>query len=456
MLRNWRLAALAALDLDRAVAWGLLGKAWIAGAGLATALLIALHFSPVVQGYHFAFMTFLGVQIFVELGLSLVIVVFASHESAHLRLDSLQRVGGDPVAVSRLAGIARLGFCWFGIGGGLYALGLLATGSVFFGTGEAPGGIDWRGPWTGLSIAAGANLCLIPFWALLTGCQQTVQVNMSRCIEAIVRSIAIWIAILLGANLWSAAIAMSASWLWGVAFLVVRYRKFFASLLGAARAQSVSWKREILPMQWRIALSSVGGLLLSSTITLVVFKLEGPAAAGQMGMTWTVIGGISMLASTWAQARQPLMAQLAARSRFAELDRLSWRTGKTACLISAAGAVALAGLLALAQTVAPAVATRLLAPVPVLVLGLSEALHQVYSTETAYLRAFKRDPLMFLSIAVGFAFPAATILATWRLGVWGATLAYFAAIALLTVRGTIAFVRLRRDYHSAAASASTR
>src|SRR3954469_1565888 len=94
---------------DRGVVWGLAGKIWNGLAGLVTAILITHAFTPVLQGYHSAFLSLLALQVFVELGLSTVLSVFASHEWSVLRLGSAGEIEGAAGARSRLASIFRLG-----------------------------------------------------------------------------------------------------------------------------------------------------------------------------------------------------------------------------------------------------------------------------------------------------------------------------------------------------------
>ena len=82
------------LEIDRAVIFGLLAKLRSICAGLVTVILIAIHFTPELQGYFYTFATILALQIFVELGLGTVIIQFASHEWSKLKLDKFGHIMG--------------------------------------------------------------------------------------------------------------------------------------------------------------------------------------------------------------------------------------------------------------------------------------------------------------------------------------------------------------------------
>ncbi len=74
------------MEVDRAVFFSVLGRAWQFLAGPVTAYLIAANLTAVSQGFYYAFLPLLAMQAFVELGLHTLTVITASHEWAHLSL----------------------------------------------------------------------------------------------------------------------------------------------------------------------------------------------------------------------------------------------------------------------------------------------------------------------------------------------------------------------------------
>jgi hypothetical protein len=435
-----------AAQLDRAVLWGLGGRIWSASAGPITALIIAYTFSPEVQGYHYTFLSLVALQIFLELGLSGVITTFASHEWVNLEISSEGRITGDPAAISRLASITRLGIAWFGFCAVALTIGLVIAGVYFFSSSQPAAQLNWRGPWVLLSILSGAHLVILPIWALLLGCNRVADINRYRFSEGAIRSCTMWTAILLGAGLWTASISSLAALVWACAFLIIRYRSFLVSLLKAPMREKVGWKAEILPLQWRIALSWISGYFMFFLFTPVLFHFQGPIVAGQMGMTWAVIAGVSGLAGTWIQVKVPQFGMLVAKKDYAELDRIVLRVGFIAFLIACAGGLVVLGIIAALAYFHHPLSSRLLPLGPVGIFVAAEVLHQISIAQSSYLRAFKKEPFLMLGISNGLMVGVFTIIFAKYFGATGVAMAYLAGVILALTWGSRIFIRCRRDW----------
>lgn len=432
---------------NRAVAWSLSGKILTGLSGPVTAILVARYFSPELQGYHYTFFSLLALQIFVELGLSGVITTFASHEWAELALNEHGRIEGDPAAMSRLSSIAAFSFRWF-LAAGVFFTILLAAGGYFFLSAKSSSGppVHWQYPWIGLCIVTGLNLALVPAWAILQGCGQIERIYFFRFIEMTLRYPAVWAALILGAQLWTGLIASAIVSIWAFGFLWKKYRHFFASLRHAEKSESIDWKRDILPLQWRIALSWMSGYFMFSLFTPALFHFQGPVVAGQFGMTWTMIGGISGLAGTWLQVKVPEFGALVSQKKFQELDRLLRKTAMFSFLMAILGGLLLLGAIAWLGHYHPAIRTRLLPMLPVGIFLFAEALIQLSSAQSSYLRSFKREPFLALSVVMGATVGISTIICAKYFGVTGISLAYLAAVLLGLGWGTLIFSECRREW----------
>lgn len=443
------LSRLARASSDRGVLWGLAGKVWTGVSGLVTALLIIYAFTPELQGYHYAFLSLLGLQVFVELGLSTVLAVFAGHEWSLLRLGATGAIEGERSAHSRLASIFRLGLRWFGFGALLLGVGLTLAGILFFSnTPQYAPDVAWRAPWIVLCAAMAINILFVPVWAILTGCNQVTALNFYRLVEAMLRSICLWLALVGNAGLWSAVIAAVAVLPWTAAFVCLRYGRFFLSLLREPMAERVHWVSEMLPMQWRIAVSWLAGYFSFSLFVPALFWFQGPVVAGQMGMTWAIVGGISGLAQTWMQVKTPQFAILVAQKDFSALDDLYRETKWISFGAALAGGVAFLALIWVLTEIAPELQARLLPTWPIVILLAAEALHQISMAQSTYLRAFKQEPFFRLSITSALIIGGGTIVCAKFFGTTGVTLSYFLAIVVAWIWGTRILDERRRQWTS--------
>ena len=97
-MRDILAALVARLGIDQAVFYALLARGWRVVGGVISLLLIAKFLTPEIQGYYYTFQSLIALQVFVELGLVVVVVSVTSHEWAKLQLDEEGGIAGDPVA----------------------------------------------------------------------------------------------------------------------------------------------------------------------------------------------------------------------------------------------------------------------------------------------------------------------------------------------------------------------
>lgn len=272
-------------EMDRAVLYAILARTWGFAAGPVSALLIATKFTPTIQGFYYTFGSILALQTFAELGIGFAITQFASHEWSKLRTGENRRIEGDPNSLSRLASLAQIAIKWYSFAAVIVIVGLSIGGYVFFSQSPTQN-VSWKLPWVSLCVFTGINLFTIAIWSLLEGCNQVSNVYFYRFFQGLCGSLAAWSAILLGADLWTASIVSLVGLIYAGLFLRRNYWEFFKSLLLIKPVgPCLSWLTDILPFQWRIALSWVSGYFIFNFFTPVLFKFQGPILAGQMGMT---------------------------------------------------------------------------------------------------------------------------------------------------------------------------
>jgi hypothetical protein len=384
--------------------------------------------------------------VFLELGFAQVIVQFASHEWAHLRLESDRSVTGDPNAMARMAGLMRLAMRWYIRAGAVLWVGLSAAGIAFFSL-QHHSGVNWLSPWLVVVFATVADFVLLPLWSLLQGANQIQAVNFARFVSGLLLLPVIWGGLLLGAKLWSLAAAEIVGLAWDV-FYLWRYRPFFASLRAAPDTASISWRAEIFPVQWRMAVSFVSGYFALFLFTPLIFRINGPVAAGRWGMTWSIASMITAVASTWIYAKTPMFGSLIAKRRYAELDGMARRVTLAALGVSAALSGAAFAVVVLLDTVHSRFSGRLLPVAAAACLFAAAVLMQLSLAQSAYLRAHRAEPFMIVSLLQGAAIVVTTIVLGNIWGPTGVAAGYLGVVAFLVLPlGTRVFVRLRRDWH---------
>lgn len=442
--------ALHLTGIDRAVAWTVLGRGWGALAGVINVVFIARFLSSSQQGFYYTFISILAAQIFFELGLTQVVLQFTSHERALLAWDEEGCLTGDATAKGRVASLVRWSLRWYAAASLLMAVVLVPLGWMFFSR-QASGqsSVDWQWPWVMAALASAAALLLNPFLGTLEGAGRVALVAIIRLTQALGFSLALWGALAAGLGLYAAACATIASLSVGAAWLIVRYRAVFVDLLSYRSGQaSLHWRDEVWPFQWRTAATVCSGYFTFYFFAPVLFSYQGAVSAGQMGMSISVALAISAFAIGWMYTKSAPFGVLVAKRRWAELDRAWTRTAVQSTLVCAS--LCLGALLVLTYLNASGspLAARFLPLQPFVVLMVAITLSHVWFCESYYLRAHKREPFVWISLASGVLVALSSLVLGRSYGAMGMVVGYAAVVLMVGLgAGTFIFVIKRRAWH---------
>jgi hypothetical protein len=436
-----------ALGIDRAIAYTLLGRGWSVVAGPITLLLVATSLTKGEQGYYYTFSSVLGLQVFFELGLGIVILQFASHEKGRLEWADDGTLRGDPEAKARLAALLAKSVKWYGAVALLMVLTLIPGGVRFFGSDPSSGSVRWLLPWVLVVCVEAGVVLMSPVLAVLEGCGLVSEVARRRALQGVLGSVATWTLLLSNGRLLTAPVLSAVGLVWWSTWLLFRKRRFLTDLLSAPRAaDALRWRQEVWPFQWRIALSVGSGYFIFLVFNPVLFRYHGPETAGQMGMSLTAMGALATVAAAWIGTKMSPFGALIARREFDELDRLFfpalWRSLALmvflgVCFWGAATVFFLSG---------HRLGERVLPPLPLAFFVGTTILNHVLGAEAVYLRAHKEEPFLWLSVAVA----AGVISSTYLLGrtsVVGMMAGNFVVTLLGLIAGTAIFLRKREAWH---------
>lgn len=367
-----------------ATVYAMLNRIWGSLSGLVTLAIVGVVFSPEEQGFYYTFLSLLTFQTLVDLGFGGVVQQLASHEWA------------QPQSHSRLASLVRIALRWYLATGAVVGVGLGLSGSIYFRTFAPDTAIAWEGIWWLSCVLTGARFVTTPLFSVLEGVNRVDEVYAVRLAQAVSDRVAAIIAILAGSGLAAIPIARAVSLGTGLAGLGRQGIGFIRDHLGIVSA-SISWRREVWPLQWRFAVSSAGGYVLFSLFTPVLFASHGPEVAGRMGMTLGVAGALMSTAFSFVVTRVPRLAVLAARQEYEAMDAEFRRAATRSIAFSTLGAVSFCGVI---WSLSP-VAERFLPLRESAILLAASVLQQLRLAMGSYLRAHKKEPFTPLYLAEG-------------------------------------------------------
>ena len=449
MVKNALLSLKNFLGLDRAVAYTVLARCVTILGSTGTVLLIIHFMSPIEQGYYYALLSLVSLQAIFELGFSFVIQQLAAHESVHVTFLADGRVIGSPEAQSRLASILHLLVRWYSRAAVILLLILVPGGWLFFLYRHAADHVAWELPWTLAGIACAASFALAPFYSFLDGCGQVRQVAELRFGEGLAALVCAWGTMIAHKGLFSPFMVITGQSIVGMIFLWRRRGLFVHLYRYRCTESAVSWKKEVFPFQWKIAVSWMCAYFTAQIFIPLLFNLRSAVEAGQMGMSLSITGYMSVLLLAWISTKATPFGQMIARKDFATLDHLFFRTFRQSAILLLLLAFAAQGTMLAIQSFYPKLAARLVSPAVFALLLLTMMSSFAVQSFAIYLRSFKREPFLMLYIATAVLSVSTVLLTARRWGCMGVAISYASCTGCLgLVLSILIFQRQRRQVTS--------
>jgi len=306
----------------------------------------------------------------------------------------------DPL--DRVALILQFSDRWFLHAALLFVIVVGGAGWGFFSHNGTLAWPDWAGAWGLLVVASALNLRLAPQLAMLEGSGEVGGVARLRLVQSIFGNVAMWALLFCGMKLWSLALLPTITALFTYTWL--RQHSFIREL-NVRRANGISclmdWRKEIFPLQWRIALSWASGYLIFQAITPIAFAKLGTVAAGQIGLAFAIFNGVQSLGMSWMYTRIPRFAELVARN-----DRKSLNAAFISSLKRTLGAVSVGtGLVVIGVGVLIALKSGLVSRIPdvlsMICFGVTTIVNCVIFSMALYMRSHKEEPMLLSSMVGG-------------------------------------------------------
>jgi hypothetical protein len=399
-LRHLRAQLKAAAGLDTHIGNTLLFRGWGVLAGGLSILLIPIFLSPTQQGFYYTFASVLALQVFFELGLNQVIIQLVSHEAAHLTISQDGEASGDEARIRRLHELVNVIKRWFTVAALLFFLLAGLTGYIFFIlNGSGLPREHWVPVWMVLVLCTSVNLFLSPLLAFIEGTGQVGAVARFRLMQSIVGYALMWTLLVLGTGLWAAvavpAVGAIATVLWLRRRGAVLRQPVTSEMVGFA---PISWRRDVFPLQWRIATSWICGYVIFSLFTPIVFASHGSVEAGRLGMALVMFSAISTLGLSWINAKAPNLTMHISRSDSQALNRLFETAALRSIAATAIPSFIIVMLVALGEHYGIAAVNRVAPPSTLFWIACAATVNTGVYVAAVYMRAHREEPMMPVSV----------------------------------------------------------
>jgi O-antigen/teichoic acid export membrane protein len=436
--------------MDGTIALTIIGRIIQAGGGVSSLFFIAFFLTKDEQGYYYTFTSILAINVFFELGLSGIITQYVAHEFAHLKMKDNGEVEGEAYYVSRLSSLLHFCIKWFGIISIALLFILIAAGFYFFNTYHPNAAVEWQTPWIILCIATSLNLFIDPLLAYFDGLGQVKDMALVRLIQRVSFIVILFTCFALGFKLYSSAIASLLSILINYVQIIFSRRRMILQQIWIAKSEWViNYLQEIFPYQWRIALSWISGYFIFQLFNPVLFAVEGPVVAGQMGMTLQALTGVSALSMSWITTKVPLLSAYIAKKEYHELDNIFNLTVKQLAMINLLLMAVLLSFVFGLNHFHISLSNRFLPLLPTFLLSLVTFVNQYIFSWATYLRCHKQEPFLINSIVGGILCALSTIVLGKYYGLTGVVYGYsFITVVIALPWSFMIFTNKRALWHS--------
>lgn len=383
------------LGFDRAVAWINLSNMWSLVKAPFTLFFIVTYLSFETQGLWYTFNNLAALSVFAELGFTLIITQFISHEYARLNMKDGQ-LQGDEHYIARLISLAIYAIKFYLVVVLLAIIILSVVGGFYFH--NQPKFV--LGAWIFFSLTSGLNLFLSLLLAIYRGLDKVAQTQKAMLKSAIVGTLITWLALYSGFNIWAIPLGSAAGALVMIFSIIRIAPDFWIQIFRYRQRQQFNWSHEILVLQGRYAVSFASGYFVFYLIVPAVFKIEGAVTAGQLGLTIAVIAAIQSIATSSVVSNIPKLNMLIGTGQHKKAYQLAIKNTIISVFLYILGTFLLIVIIWYMNNIGK-LHNRFL-PFPLFFLVLSYQLSPLLTSSIGfYVRAHKKEPFMPIAIICG-------------------------------------------------------
>jgi len=375
----------------------LLSQLWRLVSGPMTLLLIPLFLNQTDQGLWYTFIGISALGIFADLGFTSIVLQFSAHEYAHLKFNDQELVGAD-FHLARLSSLYKFVIRWstkmtlfvFPI--------IMVIGIVLFRT--RTNDYSWLFPWFIYLIASAFVFIASVLSSFVQGLDNVAKVQRIILIQSICTTLFLLIFFILDFGLYS----LGLSQLVGVLVFFLFLKKDFGRTIYQLKKTHelvFNWKKDVLPLLFKYALSWGSGYLVFQIYTPIMFYFSGPIEAGKVGITITLVNAIYSISNVWFVAKIPKFNILVAEKKWRSLDFLFNKTLKNTLITYIFGALSMFTIILVFKgniVIFDKITERFMGIIPLTML-LACWFFQIFISGSAiYLRAHKKEVYVYISI----------------------------------------------------------
>jgi len=371
---------------------------WRLVSGPLIILLIPLFLSPEQQGYWFLFGSLAALSIFADLGFSNIILQFSAHEYAFLRFSDKGLLEGEEINLKKLGSFFRFTIKWISTICIVVFPIIYIIGISFFIRDDVLG--IYLIPWTIFAIGSLITFFNNSILSFIEGLNKIEAVQKIRFRVAVLNTIIMIVILVLGGSIYALAFSMLLSASSIFASIFGTWKKLLRQLLDVSKGFDYSWRKEVLPLFAKYAVSFSSGYFIFQIYTPLMHYFHGPVYGGKVGITLALVTAIFTMSNIWMYTVIPKMNMLISQKLWHDLDKIFVK--RLLFTVSTYLFIALGVLVFVALFgnlwVIPQIVSRFLPAIPLLVLLACYLFQTIINGWALYLRGHKQEPYVVPSV----------------------------------------------------------
>lgn len=380
------------VGLNKEIIWSSYNQLWTVVKGPISIFFIIKFLLPDQQGLWFTFINLAALKIFAELGFTMIITQYVSHEYASINSFN-DKLGTNSKDLEKFVSLIRFSLKFYIKIIPLAILIMVVVGYFYF-LSEKP---EIFYAWIFNSVVGGSSLLVAIFQGIYKGIDKVKTVQKNIFLGSVIMGLGNWGLLILGFNIWALVIGNFLGVLIMGFSLYYKDVKFWKTILEYNLNDKYDWFSEIMGLQWRYAISWASGYFIFNLIVPVLYKYESAEIAGEYGLTMRVVSAFIGISQAWITTKIPQFNFLVAKNMRIELDNYFKKSFTQSLSIQILfSSIVIIGFYIFSQKAD--FIDRFLSLEYVIALLLIQIPMQIVNCLAIYLRAFKKEPYVVYSI----------------------------------------------------------